>query len=123
MNHHVSNASSKGFVLKRGPPRLVSHMTCTLSNSPGCKRQLSRRHLLADSGIGQIHQRRKPLERFAVLRFCRFQPNARLQSDVLDIVVKVVGVNPVLTVDDLRPAELDIHLQSTISRRTILSQA
>jgi hypothetical protein len=29
---------------------------------------------------------KKPVERFAVLRFCRFQPNPRLQSDVLDSV-------------------------------------
>jgi hypothetical protein len=26
--------------------------------------------------------KKKPVERFAVLRFCKFQPNARLQSDV-----------------------------------------
>jgi hypothetical protein len=58
----------------------------TLSNSPDFKRQLSRRHLLADSGIDQMRQRRKPVERFAVLRLCGFQPNARLQSDVLDSV-------------------------------------
>jgi hypothetical protein len=37
-------------------------------NSPDCKRQLSRRHLLADSGIGQIHQRRKPLERIRCIK-------------------------------------------------------
>jgi hypothetical protein len=29
---------------------------CTLSNRPDCKRQLSRRHLLADSGIDQVRQ-------------------------------------------------------------------
>jgi hypothetical protein len=63
-----------------------SPSTYTLSNSPDCKRRLSRRHLLADPGIDQMRQRRKPVERFAVLKVCRFQPNARLQSDVLDSV-------------------------------------
>jgi hypothetical protein len=33
---------------------------CTLSNSSGCKRQLSRRHVLADLGDGQMGQREKP---------------------------------------------------------------
>jgi hypothetical protein len=32
----------------------------------------------------------KPVERVAVLRFCRFLPNARLQSDVLDSVKTTV---------------------------------
>jgi|SRR5271154_1599538 len=32
-------------------------------------------------------QWQKPVERFAVLRFCRVLPNARLQSDVLDSVL------------------------------------
>jgi hypothetical protein len=38
---------------------------------PIAKRQLSRRHRLADSGIDQTGNG-KPVDRFAVLRFCRF---------------------------------------------------
>ena len=32
--------------------------------------------LSADLGVGQMGQRRRSVERFAVLRFCKFQPNA-----------------------------------------------
>ena len=59
---------------------------CLLSNSPDCWRQLSTRHLLADSSVDQMAQLKETAERFAVLRFCRFQPNAHLQSDALDSV-------------------------------------
>ena len=34
----------------------TQYQVCTLSNSPDCKRQLSRRHLLADSGVDQMAQ-------------------------------------------------------------------
>src|SRR5271154_116254 len=61
--------------------------TCTMSHPPGCKTQLYKRHVLADSGINLIHQRTIAVERFAVLDFHRSLPNARLQSDVLDSVI------------------------------------
>ena len=59
---------------------------CTMSNPPGRKTQLCKRHVLADSGINLIHQRTIAAERFAVLDFHRSLPNARLQSGALDIV-------------------------------------
>jgi hypothetical protein len=40
-----------------------------MSNPPGCKTQLYKRHVLADSGVNLIHQRTVALERFAVLDF------------------------------------------------------
>jgi hypothetical protein len=58
----------------------------TMSNPPGCKTQLYKRHVLADSGINLIHQRTIAVERFAVLDFRWFLANARLQSGGLDIV-------------------------------------
>src|SRR2546423_407457 len=57
-----------------------------MSNLPGCKTQLYKRHVLADSGINLIHQRTIAVERFAVLDFYPALPNARLQSGGLDIV-------------------------------------
>jgi hypothetical protein len=53
---------------------------------PVARLNFYKRHVLADSGINLIHQRTIAVERFAVLDFHRFLPNARLQSGVLDIV-------------------------------------
>jgi hypothetical protein len=50
------------------------------ANPPGCKTQLYERHVLSDSGINLIRQQTIAVERFAVLDFHRFLPNARLQS-------------------------------------------
>jgi hypothetical protein len=49
-----------------------------------CKRQLSRRHLLANSDIDQKNRDKKPVKRFAPLKVCRFLTNAHLQSGQLD---------------------------------------
>jgi hypothetical protein len=76
-----------GAEAKASQPFGSVSLRSTLSNSPHCKRQLPGRHLLADSGIDQMRQGRKPVKRFEVLRFYRFQPNARLQSDELDSVM------------------------------------
>jgi hypothetical protein len=49
-----------------------------MSNPLGCKTQLYKRHVLADSGINLIHPRTIAVERFAVLDFHRSLPSARL---------------------------------------------
>ena len=51
-----------------------------MSNASGCKTQLYKRHVLADSGINLIHQRTIAVERFVILDFHWSLPNARLQS-------------------------------------------
>jgi hypothetical protein len=58
-----------------------------MSNASGCKTQLYKRHVLADSGINLIHQRTIAVERFAVLDFHRSLPNARLQPGEFDSVL------------------------------------
>jgi hypothetical protein len=66
---------------------------CTLSNLPHCKRQLSRRHQLVDSGFDRMVNEENPVKRFAVLGFCRFQPNAALQSDVFGQCASPVSIH------------------------------
>ena len=63
-------------------------MSNTLSSTSDCS-QLSKRHVLVDAGVGRM-VRVNTVERFAVLRLRWFLTSARLQSEVVDGVGKII---------------------------------
>jgi hypothetical protein len=82
--HRIVTAFVSGY--RELPEWHAVHMRSTLPNSSDCMPQLSKRYILPDSCTDWMSQWVNAVERFGVLRFRQFLPNARLQSDVASSV-------------------------------------